>query len=354
MTYEAGRERRDRHRAVALQDRRPRSLPARRRGRRLHRSIHPRSGVDQGVGHGRARWSSFGSAQARGGSRDGWMASRDARRRGPGRRGQGGPPDRSCSIECDGLDIGEPTPWSNVSGPGTSSTLVRPASAFEVVLRGQYPRDRTGATVNSFCRELARALAAAGPPGIAGYAAGRPTPRPAFGSWPAVGPQDLASPGRRTRDPHCRGVGRLAAVDSMFATASSDHGMVENRRNAEPSQSYAWRPPAQGPVAATRKSLEHRRGGPRCRGLRLAQAPADRVSRRPSSDPLGIRTVRRHMSCHVFAPFSFVIDHALAVGPAVRSDSTRKGKALGHHPPGDDARRCKSILPLPASGTQAP
>jgi hypothetical protein len=44
--------------------------------------------------------------------------------------------------------------------------------------------------VERFCRELAP-LITAGPPGIAGYAAGRPTPRPAFGYWPALVPASL-------------------------------------------------------------------------------------------------------------------------------------------------------------------
>ena len=35
-------------------------------------------------------------------------------------------------------------------------------------------------------------MVTAGPPGIVGYAAGRPTPRPAFGYWPALLPRDLA------------------------------------------------------------------------------------------------------------------------------------------------------------------
>jgi hypothetical protein len=68
--------------------------------------------------------------------------------------------------------------------------VVRPASPpFEVVLRVTV-RDPERASVERFCRELAP-LVTAGPPGIVGYAAGRPTPRPAFGYWPALVPRAL-------------------------------------------------------------------------------------------------------------------------------------------------------------------
>ncbi len=69
--------------------------------------------------------------------------------------------------------------------------VLRPASPpFEVVLRVTV-RDPNRAAVERFCRELAP-LVTAGPPGIAGYAAGRPSPRPAFAYWPALVPRALA------------------------------------------------------------------------------------------------------------------------------------------------------------------
>jgi hypothetical protein len=69
--------------------------------------------------------------------------------------------------------------------------VVRPASPpFEVVLRVTV-RDPNRAAVERFCRELAP-LVTAGPPGIVGYASGRPSPRPAFGFWPALVPRTLA------------------------------------------------------------------------------------------------------------------------------------------------------------------
>ncbi len=69
--------------------------------------------------------------------------------------------------------------------------VVRPAvPPFEVVLRVTV-RDPERAAVERFCRELAP-LVTSGPPGIVGYAAGRPSPRPAFGYWPALAPRSLA------------------------------------------------------------------------------------------------------------------------------------------------------------------
>ena len=69
--------------------------------------------------------------------------------------------------------------------------VVKPTSPpFEVVLRITV-RDPSKAAVERFCRELAP-LVTAGPPGIAGYAAGRPIARAAFGYWPALVPRGLA------------------------------------------------------------------------------------------------------------------------------------------------------------------
>jgi hypothetical protein len=71
--------------------------------------------------------------------------------------------------------------------------LLRPASPpCEVVLRVTV-RDANRAAVERFCRELAP-LVTSGPPGIAGYATGRPAPRPAFGYWPALVPRELVPP----------------------------------------------------------------------------------------------------------------------------------------------------------------
>jgi hypothetical protein len=69
--------------------------------------------------------------------------------------------------------------------------VLRPAEPpYEVVLRVTV-RDPERASVERFCRELAP-LVTAGPPGIVGYASGRPAARPAFGYWPAVVPREIA------------------------------------------------------------------------------------------------------------------------------------------------------------------
>jgi hypothetical protein len=60
---------------------------------------------------------------------------------------------------------------------------------FEVVLRVTV-RDPSRAAVERFCKELAP-LVTAGPPGIAGYATGRPSARPAFAYWPTLVPREL-------------------------------------------------------------------------------------------------------------------------------------------------------------------
>lgn len=66
--------------------------------------------------------------------------------------------------------------------------LLRPTSAAcEVILRVSV-RDPDRAAVDRFCREFAP-LVTAGPPGIAGYATGRPSTRPAFGYWPTLVPR---------------------------------------------------------------------------------------------------------------------------------------------------------------------
>lgn len=67
-----------------------------------------------------------------------------------------------------------------------------PGPAFEVILRLTV-RDPNRAAVERFCREFAP-LVTSGPSGIAGYATGRPSPRPAFGYWPTLVPRALVEP----------------------------------------------------------------------------------------------------------------------------------------------------------------
>ncbi|MDR3633968.1 MAG: DUF1446 domain-containing protein [Isosphaeraceae bacterium] len=64
-----------------------------------------------------------------------------------------------------------------------------PGPAFEIILRVTV-RDPNRAAVERFCREFAP-LVTSGPSGIAGYATGRPTTRPAFGYWPTLVPRAL-------------------------------------------------------------------------------------------------------------------------------------------------------------------
>ena len=78
--------------------------------------------------------------------------------------------------------------------PGVVATGPPP---FEVVLRVTV-RDPRREAVERFCREVAP-LVTSGPPGIAGYATGRPSPRPAFGYWPALIPSDRMAAEMRVR-----------------------------------------------------------------------------------------------------------------------------------------------------------
>ena len=71
--------------------------------------------------------------------------------------------------------------------------LLRPIeSPREVVLRVTV-RDPRREAVARFCRELAP-LITSGPPGLAGYASGRPEARPAFGYWPCLVPKSDVVP----------------------------------------------------------------------------------------------------------------------------------------------------------------
>ena len=71
--------------------------------------------------------------------------------------------------------------------------LLRPEESPREVIMRIAVRDPDRRAVERFCRELAP-LVTSGPPGIAGYTAGRPVPRPAFGYWPALVPRSLISP----------------------------------------------------------------------------------------------------------------------------------------------------------------
>ena len=131
---------------------------------------------------GSSWWPSIATAGRPAGCWPSWGATPRPRRARPGRSSSSGSARAGFTladslVEC--LGAGDVVPG-----------VVRPAiSPFEVVLRVTV-RDPDRAAVERFCRELAP-LVTSGPPGIAGYAAGRPTPRPAFGYWPALVPRSL-------------------------------------------------------------------------------------------------------------------------------------------------------------------
>ncbi len=66
--------------------------------------------------------------------------------------------------------------------------LLRPSGPIQEVMLRVTVRDPNRAAIERFCREFAP-LVTSGPPGIAGYASGRPSARPAFGYWPTLVPK---------------------------------------------------------------------------------------------------------------------------------------------------------------------
>ena len=117
-----------------------------------------------------------------------------ARRRGQGPRG--GRDRSSTASRRGGVRAGRLAGRMPRARATSCRGVLRPAAPpFEVVLRVTV-RDPNRAAVERFCREFAP-LVTSGPPGIAGYATGRPTPRPAFGYWPALVPRELVEQPRR-------------------------------------------------------------------------------------------------------------------------------------------------------------
>ncbi len=78
------------------------------------------------------------------------------------------------------------------AGDGVSGLHPPPADLREVVLRVAV-RDSRREAVERFAAEFAP-LITSGPPGLAGYAAGRPVARPVFAYWPSLVPRDLVQP----------------------------------------------------------------------------------------------------------------------------------------------------------------
>ncbi len=78
------------------------------------------------------------------------------------------------------------------AGEGVPGLHRAPSDLREVMLRVTVDDPRREA-VERFCKELAP-LVTSGPPGIAGYASGRPTVRPIFAYWPTLVPKSLVVP----------------------------------------------------------------------------------------------------------------------------------------------------------------
>lgn len=83
------------------------------------------------------------------------------------------------------------------AGDVVPGVLPKTGETFEVVLRVA-ARDPRREAIERFCREFAP-LVTSGPSGIAGYATGRPSPKPAFGYWPTLVDRSLVQPLVQTR-----------------------------------------------------------------------------------------------------------------------------------------------------------
>jgi hypothetical protein len=92
-----------------------------------------------------------------------------------------------AGFECEGWHV-------ECLGAGESVPGLHPApeGIREIMLRVT-ARDSRREAVERFAKEFAP-LVTSGPPGIAGYAAGRPQVRPAFGYWPTLVPRELVAP----------------------------------------------------------------------------------------------------------------------------------------------------------------
>jgi hypothetical protein len=84
------------------------------------------------------------------------------------------------------------------AGSVVPGVLHPPCPPYEVVLRVTV-RDPDRKAVERFCREFAP-LVTSGPSGIAGYATGRPSARPAFGYWPTLVPRERVASTTEVRE----------------------------------------------------------------------------------------------------------------------------------------------------------
>jgi hypothetical protein len=91
-----------------------------------------------------------------------------------------------AGFECQGWQV--ECVGANESAPGVDPP---PENVREVMLRVT-ARDSRREAIERFSKEFAPQITS-GPPGIAGYATGRPQVRPAFGYWPTVVPRELVT-----------------------------------------------------------------------------------------------------------------------------------------------------------------
>ena len=88
-------------------------------------------------------------------------------------------------VEC--LGAGEAVPGLHETPGGLREVLLRITAS-----------DARRETIERFGKEFAP-LATSGPAGLAGYATGRPRPRPVFAYWPSLVPKRLLRPKRGIR-----------------------------------------------------------------------------------------------------------------------------------------------------------
>jgi hypothetical protein len=78
-------------------------------------------------------------------------------------------------------------------GAGESAPGFKPTGEVREVMLRVSVRDRRREAVERFTKEIAP-LITSGPPGLAGYATGRPAVRPVLAYWPALVPKELVTP----------------------------------------------------------------------------------------------------------------------------------------------------------------
>ena len=150
-------------------------------------------------------------------------------------------------------------------------------------------RDPDRAAVERFCRELAP-LVTSGPPGIAGYAAGRPSPARRSDTGPpsslVIWPKNNA---RRCSDR--RGIGRHCVNRPKLERSGLDDGREPTMPQAARAFVWVTFAPRSGDKGGP---VQHRSRRQRCRGLHLARARLTEAAVADFLGPLGIGAVKRY------------------------------------------------------------